>query len=125
MEENKKKTKKVQIWVKAEIESAIVKFSNEYYLGNKSKFMTCAAMEMINRHSGTETGDSNNFAAIEKALTSINKKVARRRAEFESFQAEFEDFKEEIRTEFKEIKDLCLNINRNYQLNREEEGENK
>jgi len=112
MRENEKKTERIQIRTTTAVLTAISNFCKDSQLGNVSKFMIRAALEKIERHKDTKAGDNLNLGWIEKDLASINRKVAKERAESEIFQ-------EEIRKELNEIKKLCLNIIQNHPLKKE------
>jgi hypothetical protein len=112
MRENEKKTGRIQIRTTSVTRTVIFDFCKDNQLGNVSEFMIRAALEKIDRHKDTKTGDDLNLKWIGRDLASINRKVAKERAEFE-------DFQEEVRKELKEIKKLCLNMNPNHPFKKE------
>jgi len=112
MEETEKKKDRIQIRTTTAVHTAIFDFCKDKQLGNVSEFMIRATLEKIERHKDAKSGDNLNLRWIEKDLASINRKVAKERAEFE-------DFQDEIRKELKEIKNLCSNINPNNSFRKE------
>jgi uncharacterized protein (DUF1778 family) len=68
-----------------------------------SKYMVQTALEDIRRRNGIKT--DTDLILIEKRLTSLNNKVAKERAEAESFQ-------EDVRNELKEIKSILIKLTR-------------
>jgi hypothetical protein len=112
MGENERKTERIQIRTTTVTRTVISNFCKDNQLGNVSEFMIRAALEKIERHKDTKTGDGLNLRWIEKDLAFINRKVAKERAEFE-------DFQEDVRKALIEIKNLCLNMNQNHPFKKE------
>ena len=120
-----KKTERIQMRTTAMTDTAISDFCKENQI-DKSSFINRAILEKIERHKNPKTGDDLNLKSIAKDFASINRKVAKGRAEseklqaeLEDFQAKSEDFQKEARQALKELKELCLYMNPNHQFKKE------
>jgi septal ring factor EnvC (AmiA/AmiB activator) len=122
MREDEKKTKRIQVRITATTSTVISDFREEYQI-DMSDFITRAVLEKIERHKNPKTGDDLNIKWIAKDFASINRKVAKGRAESEKLQAELEDFQaksEAFQNEVRQaLKELCLYINPNHQLKKD------
>jgi uncharacterized protein (DUF342 family) len=115
MREDEKKAGRLQARTTATTDTTISDFCKENQI-DKSKFIIRAILEKIERHKNPKTEDDLNLMFIAKDLASINRKVAKGRAESEKLQAKLEDFQNEVR---QSLKELCLYMNPNHQLKKD------